>query len=78
MWYTSTTPNMEDEYPDWYLEAIKGAEGIREKDPIASQRLLAEATKALLVYHALNIKDSKGNPILGEEESTQLETLRRK
>lgn len=59
-------------YPDWYLEAIRGAEGLIERGEYeAAMRVKFQAGLALLSLLNANLKDSRGNPIVGENESTQ-------
>lgn len=63
-------------YPGWYLEALRGAGLLDEQgrhDDATRVRYLAK--QALATYLGVNIKDSDGNLILGEDEGSQAQAL---
>ena len=64
-------------YPDSYLEAMAGARKL-EKEGLydEAERVRCQARQALAMYMGAGVVDSKGNPIFGEDGSTQLEKLR--
>ncbi len=67
------------QYPDWYLEALKGAGRIEEEGkPDEAERLRFQANLALAMYMGTGAKDSKGNYIMGENGSTQLKSMKKR
>ncbi len=75
------TPPKEEgfRYPDWYLEAMAGAAILDERgDYDGAEKVRYLAKRALAAYMGTRLKDSQGQLILGENDSTQLKALRQR
>ena len=63
--------------PDWYREAMAGAERLEAQGDIAgAERVRHGANQSLMQLDRLKIT-IKGEPFMGEEGSTQLTNLKR-
>ncbi len=66
-------------HPEWYFEALRGAGLLEERGKLdEAERVRHLANLALAAHIGANIKDSHGNPVLGENEGSQAEALRQR
>lgn len=78
-----TNPRLSSEaqftYPAWWFETMRGIAILEEEEKADEAAYLRyQANQALMIWKGSQLKDAQGNPILGENDSSQHEELANK